>query len=43
MNYLLKVDLSDSENDFEEEGIDGDIGGAGGRPETTIAGGLSTG
>ena len=43
MNYLLKVDLSDSENDFEEEGIDGDISGAGGRPEPTVAGGLSTG
>ena len=40
--YPLKVDLSDSENDIEDDGID-DTTGGGGRADPTVSGGTSSG
>ena len=41
-HYLFKVDLSDSENDIEEDGID-DTTGGGGKTDPTVSGGTLSG
>lgn len=42
-SLLFKVDLSDSENELEEDGVDGDTGGGAGRTDPTAAGGALAG
>ena len=39
----FKVDLSDSENELEEDGIDADTGGGAGKTDLTATGGALAG
>ena len=40
---FLKVDLSDSENEFEQNGVDADHGGGLGGADSAACGGTSSG